>query len=407
VDFLKNFKNLNYKFGFLCFLFLYLGICFFSTVVFAKKKIIPVPAISTSRNDGVEYGTLVTVLFEDEDDDVYAILAPSLTYNEFIGLKSAFRFFYFGEDNQDYAVIVSSSTGIDQKVFFEYSKPKFLGEKLLFYSSVTAFRDSTRRFFGFTAESLDENESNFTQREFAYDFLLGHHFFDHFRLSFGERLRWISIGRGSVPDEPFFKDEFPSIPGAGGGLVLGHRLVLAFDSRDELDIPSLGSLVRFYTEVGQVFNADNGDHLFNGTGLDARKWFPMRDSLFVTVLRGAVFFTTGSKTPFYEKATLGGDDTLRNFGDGRFVDDHYYLLSIEERFRLVRFRLFGVLADWELATFVDIGRVFGKFHNLLDELQVNPGFGIRALVRPNVVGRFDAGFGPEGMTLFLGLGYPF
>ncbi len=127
----------------------------------------------------------------------------------------------------------------------------------------------------------------------------------------------------------------------------------------------------------------------------------------MTVVRGSVLLTTGSAVPFYEKASLGGDETLRNFGNGRFVDDHYYLLSIEERIRLVRFRLFGILADWEVAPFVDVGRVFGKFHRLLDELQVNPGFGIRALVRPNVVGRFDAGFGPEGMTLFVGLDYPF
>jgi len=407
VDLFISRKNLKLKIRFLAFLFISLEICFFPSFSHAKKKIIPVPAVSTSRNDGVEYGTLVSVLLEDEHENVYAIIAPSLTYNEFIGLKAAFRLFYFGEENQDYAVIVSGSTGIDQKVFFEYSKPRFFGEKLLFYSSVTAFRDSTRRFFGFTAESADENESNFTQREFAYNFLLGRHFSNQFRLSFGERLRWISIGRGSVPNEPYFKDIFPGIPGGEGGLVMAHRLVFAFDSRDEIDIPSFGSLARIYTEIGQAFNAENGDHLFNGTGLDVRKWFPMWGGLFVTVLRGAVFFTTGSNTPFYEKATLGGDDTLRNFGGGRFVDDHYYLFSIEERFRLVRFRLFGVLADWEVAAFVDMGRVFGQFHNLLDDIQVNPGFGIRALVRPNVVGRFDAGFGPEGMTLFVGLGYPF
>jgi len=120
VDLFISRKNLKLKIRCLAFLFISLEICFFPSFSHAKKKIIPVPAVSTSRNDGVEYGTLVSVLLEDEQENVYAIIAPSLTYNEFIGLKAAFRLFYFGEENQDYAVIFSGSTGIDQKVFFEY-----------------------------------------------------------------------------------------------------------------------------------------------------------------------------------------------------------------------------------------------------------------------------------------------
>jgi len=38
---------------------------------------------------------------------------------------------------------------------------------------------------------------------------------------------------------------------------------------------------------------------------------------------------------------------------------------------------------------------------------VNPGVGFRAVVRPNVVGRVDIGFGKEGAAIFATLGYPF
>jgi hypothetical protein len=37
----------------------------------------------------------------------------------------------------------------------------------------------------------------------------------------------------------------------------------------------------------------------------------------------------------------------------------------------------------------------------------SPGVGIRAVVRPNIVGRMDIGWGSEGMAVFVGLGYPF
>jgi hypothetical protein len=40
-------------------------------------------------------------------------------------------------------------------------------------------------------------------------------------------------------------------------------------------------------------------------------------------------------------------------------------------------------------------------------IQFNPGIGFRAVVRPNIVGRIDVGFGDEGIAVFVGLGYPF
>jgi len=399
-------KKTTLKISFLFFILVILVLGVIPGPLWAKKKIIPVPAVSTSRNDGVEYGTLVAVLFTDDEDNVHSILAPSLTYNENIGLIGTFRLFLYGEDNRDYTIILSASDGIDQKVLFEFSDPMFFGGGWVFDSSVKVYRDSTRRFFGFSSDSREENETNYTLGELNYNFSLGIHLAENFRLSVGERLRWISIKGGSVEGKPFLRDKFPDVSGSKGGLVLGHRLVLTYDSREDLDIPSHGTFIQFYSELGQSFQTGE-DQLFTGTGLDMRLLFPFREGLFVTVVRGDVRFTGGKDTPFYEKATLGGDNSLRNFGEGRFVDDHYFIFGLEERIRLARLRVLGILADWELAPFVDVGRVFSRFDGLLDDIQVNPGFGIRALVRPNVVGRFDAGFGPEGITLFVGLDYPF
>jgi hypothetical protein len=39
--------------------------------------------------------------------------------------------------------------------------------------------------------------------------------------------------------------------------------------------------------------------------------------------------------------------------------------------------------------------------------EFNPGIGLRAVVRPNILGRIDVGFGKDGPAVFVGLGYPF
>jgi hypothetical protein len=41
------------------------------------------------------------------------------------------------------------------------------------------------------------------------------------------------------------------------------------------------------------------------------------------------------------------------------------------------------------------------------QFEFNPGIGVRAVVRPNIIGRVDVGFGHDGPAVFVGLGYPF
>ncbi len=112
--------------------------------------------------------------------------------------------------------------------------------------------------------------------------------------------------------------------------------------------------------------------------------------------------------PFLERSILGGETTLRGYGRNRFIDSSYLLLNLEERIRLFRWALFNVNTDWELAPFIDLGSVM---KNILEAsphaFQFNPGIGFRAVVRPNIVGRVDIGFGNEGPAVFVGLGYPF
>jgi hypothetical protein len=43
----------------------------------------------------------------------------------------------------------------------------------------------------------------------------------------------------------------------------------------------------------------------------------------------------------------------------------------------------------------------------LPSVKTCAGVGFRAVVRPNVVGRVDIGFGKEGPAIFATLGYPF
>ena len=65
-------------------------------------------------------------------------------------------------------------------------------------------------------------------------------------------------------------------------------------------------------------------------------------------------------------------------------------------------------ADWEVAPFIDFGSVMKSIGQAKDKnFEFNPGLGLRAVVRPNILGRIDVGFGKDGPAVFVGLGYPF
>jgi outer membrane protein assembly factor BamA len=118
--------------------------------------------------------------------------------------------------------------------------------------------------------------------------------------------------------------------------------------------------------------------------------------------------TIGSQVPFFEQSSLGGQNNLRGFGMDRYIDKHLIAFSIEERIHVLRTKLAGVTADFELAPFLDTGQVFNSFKDVsFQDYRMTPGLGFRAIVRPNVVGRIDYGYSREGGAIFAGLDFPY
>ncbi|MGH7228138.1 MAG: BamA/TamA family outer membrane protein, partial [Nitrospiraceae bacterium] len=83
-------------------------------------------------------------------------------------------------------------------------------------------------------------------------------------------------------------------------------------------------------------------------------------------------------------------------------------LNIEQRIHVLRTRMFNVAAEFEVAPFVDMGKVFSNITNRpFRNYLVTPGIGFRGIVRPSVVGRVDYGYSKEGGAVFAGLDFPF
>ena len=99
---------------------------------------------------------------------------------------------------------------------------------------------------------------------------------------------------------------------------------------------------------------------------------------------------------------------MRAFTPGRFVDQGKIIFQLEERIRILKWKLFDIPFEIYTDPFFELGRVFKEFADLNGEnWQTVTGLGLRLKVPPNVVARIDVSYGSDGVELYTQLGYPF
>ena len=366
------------------------------------------PVIATSENGGNEYGALPVLISSDENNEIRAIVAPMYVFNEILGSRASLNLIGFPTDDSDYRLIASYTETIERKVVARYRNYEFGHPRVTFEAEGGFFRDATARFFGLSNKSRKSDQTNYTDQEGRMQLTLGYRITDRFEVQLTESFRDVDIKRGGVRSLPFIKDDFPLLVGIGGATIFGHRLGALYDSRNDRDTPTHGTLMTAFAELNQNIGSDFGA-TFERYHLEYTGLYPSQLSQRLTfVTHAEIQAVFGDEIPFFEQSSLGGEITLRGFGVDRFIGKHSALFNIEERIQVLTTNIMGTTTEWEIAPFVDVGTVFDTFgSDTFDRWQVNPGIGFRGIARPNVAARVDVGFGTEGAAVFAGLDFPF
>ncbi|GFO55112.1 membrane protein [Geomonas sp. Red276] len=373
-----------------------------------KTIAIPLPVVATSPNEGITSGGLVAFLLHDSHDLVSALAVPQENYNRYFGFTTSLYAAFYPEPDRSYKLSLAKATTINEELRFRYSDEHFLSPR--FYFSVNAFTyaDGSARFFGFQSTSQKRNETNYTDHETGIALTGGYRPFHPFEIAFGERFKDVDIRPGAVKSLPFITGVFlpDYVPGVEGYHLHAQKLSFLYNTLNSPGMPTEGTYARISIENSSKLLGSAAPFLTYEA--EVKLYRPLREERFISVLRFAFNQNEGNRIPFLEQAVLGGETTLRGYGQNRFVDKSCMLLNLEERIRLFRWEVFKVKADWELAPFVDLGTVMRSLVEAKQQsFEFNPGVGIRAVVRPNIVGRIDVGFGKDGPAVFAGLGYPF
>jgi hypothetical protein len=370
------------------------------------KTRVYLPAPSSDPNSGVTVGVLPVFLFVDDKEVVRHILAPSLTYNQIFKMTTTMRYYWYPRKGAQLFALGSYALETNRRLAFRYEDPEFFAHWFNFKFDYNWAHDGSYRFFGMGPQSPAGNQTNYTLRDQHLQVHTGLNFWDEYRLIFTQRLRAANVVNGAIDSLPQITGFAPRPIGVEDRrTIFAQRATLQYDSRDLAVAPVRGHFFSLFFEgAGHA----GGDTRYERMGTDLRGYYPLRNNRFVTGWRFEMEGENGEDVPFYEQSLLGGKDSLRGYGDARFVDRNRLSYTLEERIRFYRLNAFNVNVDFEVTPFYEAGTVAGRLSDFKSEkLHHVAGVGFRSVVRPSVVGVVDIGFGDEGLALFVGIDYPF
>ncbi|MHB1844491.1 MAG: Omp85 family outer membrane protein [Deltaproteobacteria bacterium] len=198
------------------------------------------------------------------------------------------------------------------------------------------------------------------------------------------------------------------VEGLQGGLNAPLQVGVAYDSRDFEPWPRRGiysdlALRAAAPETGSSYSWLGGTFVFRS--YHALPFDTVLAERFLgDVMYGDVpFFAEDETGGLEELHGLGGWSTLRGFVKDRFVGDGKLLENVELRKFVLGLRPWKQDVDLGLATFVDVGRVYGE--SFLDGpawlLHWDVGAGLRAMLNRNLVIRADVGDSFEGPRIYI------
>ncbi len=369
-----------------------------------STRLIPLPVWATLPNEGTTFGAMPVFLRVCPDGErTESILAPSVTWNSVIHWTGTLRLYHYPSEDTSLTVIASASTRINYNALVLWQRLPTEPGRWTDELTLRLQRSAFFRFFGLGPRTSEEAETTYTGFHAYATARRGLNLAPHLNLGVLAGLERDGVEAVGVPNLPLSPVAFPDAPGMRGATLAWAGASLRWDDRRGGDYAERG--VRAELSASGVAGLA-GSPSFLRTGLQVSGILPELDWLTGTA-RLAWSAVSSSAVPFYQQSRLGGSFLLRGFTQDRFIDRQAWTVDLEQRIRVLRTHIFGVVTDWRVDPFLSAGQVFGRFDQAFSRPQLAGGIGLRAFVHPNVVGRIDLADGGEGLKVYVEIGYPY
>lgn len=365
----------------------------------------PLPLYATLPSEGSTYGVMPVIMRTRGTGPaavVYSITAPSVSWNKAAGFSGTFRYYRYLDLVRSYSLIASGSTHVNRTIWLTYDDITRAPRATTKDAVAMVRRNLFYRFFGLGPDSTHAGQSSYTRTTALASGRWGWNLTPDLNLGPLLEIRGDRLERHPVFNLPALQDAYPNVPGLGGAAVVREGASLRFDTREGGDYADRGLDSELAVALAEGIA---GVGVFGQVTFQTRVLVPENPWL---QFAARVYWTQliGSGLPFYYRAELGGEFLLRGYSEDRFFGMGAWETEIEQRIRFLQTHFFGVNVDWRVDPFITAGQVYDGA-SLFSHVRVAGGLGLRAWVRPNVVGRVDLAYSEEGFNAYVVLGYPF
>ena len=340
------------------------------------------------------------------------IVAPDILHSEYFGWGMHARVYGYDSSDTQWSLVAGIKERVEREFVGAYQLGRTRETLWSFSTSLIYDVDGTPRFYGIGNHTHEIDESNYTSQESLGQVQIGLNITHRWQLQYTARLEVLDVLPGTLAHIDSIQTLFPGTLGTNKEIL--NRLSVVYDSRDDISIPTHGTQwVGYYGAAG----ADGivSDGYFRETGTDGRVFWPLGPGAVLSTHLALRYLIDPHNVPFWalssvggSQSVIGGEQTLRGFGEGRFYDNDYFAASVELRRRFLTVDAVTTVLDLEVTPFIDLARVFSRRgEDPLESLHRVVGVGFRGVARPFVVGYVDVGYGSEGAAVFTGLNYPF
>lgn len=370
------------------------------------------PFVGSTENNGQSLGGAVALMNITREGIMTGTFEVRGYYNENVGATVAMDVVSCPAAYHNYWFSAQLSDDRNRQIHF-HNENLTLGEndRFGYELQIDAFQDPRYRFYGLGGGTDEEDETDYTHEEFGGFLDLYWLPADHIRFSVGGKIRSVDVKRGAdrlIGEVPFTINEarFFDVPGIHGATVVGERINIVYDGRNQEFTPSSGLYAKLTAEYDQVTSDPKPVSTYGRISFDVRKYYSTVDQKMTLLIRNGWTFTTSEDIPFFDQAALGGEATLRAFDSGRFYGQHSVFGSVELRFQAMHMVLMGFPMDLEVAPFLDFGQVFNST-DFEGDFNFNPGLSMRILNRPNIGIVGNGAIGQDGLVFTGGVSLPF
>ena len=304
------------------------------------------------------------------------------------GAKYLFKFNGSGEETRASNIPVSIRYSLNNQFIFFSGFEVFTNQEKWVIEGNLIFQNFPRLFYGIGQNTSEDNELEYNHNQFlAEPIFLKQLSVKHLFAGLG--IRYNSIYNVDFDEDPELNEELNTdqISSFDGSTSAGIEAAILYDSRDNILNAEKGWFIE--ATYGSYDKVLGGTNKFQLTRFDVRHFRGLSEkSNAILGFQVLGSFSSGD-VPFNELAALGGQEIMRGYREGRFVDRHILAGQMEYR------KSFGD-SRWGAVGFLGAGDVANSISNFnLKSIKPSYGAGIRFKLdkTENLNLRLDYGIG--------------